>query len=1405
MTFTASKLEEMIFRYYKTPGISRSASLEAEKKIRLLVDNLDTVQTELCYYIQTTQDLEEEDREKLVWILSTPFQRQALSQETSLTEGDSSLLIEIGPRLNFSTPMSTNAVSICKSVGLSKVTRIEASVRYLISLHGNRPSDDMEDRLVQCLHDRMTQCRYLKPVETFELDVQSEPVYDVDVIGSGRSALEKANKDLGLAFDDWDLDFYTDLFQNKVKRNPTSVECFDLAQSNSEHSRHWFFRGKLVIDGKEEDGSLFKMIMSTQEHTNNNNVIKFNDNSSGIRGYDVIVYKPSDPTEPSRMVEVNKETRHIIFTAETHNFPTGVAPFPGATTGTGGRIRDVHCTGRGAHVVAGTAGYCFGNLNIPGYVLPWEDSTYEYPTNFASPLEIAIEASNGASDYGNKFGEPVLAGFARSFGMEVTAGDRREYIKPIMFSAGIGQLEGSHVDKQVAEKGMEVAKVGGPVYRIGVGGGAASSVQVQGDNKSELDFGAVQRGDAEMEQKLNRLIRACVEMGKNNPIASIHDQGAGGNGNVLKEIVEPAGAIIRASDFQLGDPTISILELWGAEYQETNAILLAREHIPLLEKVGQRERCPVSCVGTVTGDGKICLEDFKRQTKKKCTEETGSAVKKQKLDNGTSLELNGDMNGHDNNRANQQTTNGHVTSETINGIPSDGHVINGAANGTRDVDESGDHRRYPVDLKLEHVLGKMPQKVFHLNHAQLPLQPMCVASELTVREVLERVLRLPAVASKRYLTNKVDRCVTGLVAQQQCVGPLHTPLADVAVTALSYMEKRGSATSIGEQPIKGLIDPACGARMSVGEALTNLVFAKVSDLRDVKCSGNWMWPAKLPGEGAGLVDACRAMCDVMGKLGIAVDGGKDSLSMAARVGDKTVKAPGTLVISAYVGCPDITQTVTPDLKTPGGKGSIMYVDIGGGKCRLGGTAFAQCFKQLGNQSPDLDHPEVLKSAFNVTQKLIEERKIVAGHDISDGGVITCLLEMAFAGNSGLSIDIASQNCTNIETLFHEELGLILEVDEADVQYVTEAYTADNISCNMIGHSVGGETNSMIEVKVNGTNVLSEMMVVLRDIWEETSFQLELRQANPECVSQEKEGLTSRKQPPYKLTFDPDIVHIVPQGKMCPRVAVLREEGSNSDREMSAALMMAGFEVWDVNMQDLCSGSITLDRFHGVVFVGGFSYADVLGSAKGWAATAMFNQSVRDQFAAFRQRADTFSLGVCNGCQLMGLLGWVSPDTDCSENETRQGVFLDHNDSERFECRFVTVKVYDSPAIMFRGMEDTVFGMWSAHGEGKMVFKNDSIYDNLRTNKLIPVRYVNDEGEATTVYPFNPNGSPDGVAALCSEDGRHLAIMPHPERCFLPWQCPWMPVEQRQTLDVSPWMKMFQNAFDWSIQVVNVSE
>jgi phosphoribosylformylglycinamidine synthase len=877
---------------------------------------------------------------------------------------------------------------------------------------------------------------------------------------------------------------------------------------------------------------------------------------------------------------------------------------------------------------------------------------------------------------------------------------------------------------------MHVVKIGGPAFRIGMGGGAASSM-IQGENIAELDFSAVQRGDAEMEQKVNRVIRTCVEMGDRNPIVSIHDQGAGGNCNVVKEIIYPAGARIEIRNIQVGDHTLSVLEIWGAEYQEQDALLLRSDRTDEFLAFCGREKVPCSIIGEITGDGYIVIHD--------------------------------------------------------------------ATDGST-----------PVNLELSKVLGAMPRKTFNLERIPPVLEPLKLPDHITVTDALDRVLRLVSVGSKRFLTNKVDRSVSGLIAQQQCVGPLQLTLSDVAVVGQSHFGMTGAALSIGEQPLKGLINPGAMARMCVGESLTNIVWAKVSALEDIKCSGNWMWAAKLPGEGALLYDAALALRDILLDLGIAVDGGKDSLSMAAKVqaSERTeiVKAPGNLVISAYVTCPDITRVISPDIKRPG-ESRLLSIDLGGGRYRTGGSALAHVFKQIGDEAPDVDDPHLLKKAFHAVQNLIADGLILSGHDRSDGGLIVTLLEMAFGGNCGLEINMRDgqriEETSELRTgnselpvLFAEELGFVIECLPENEKIITDTFRQNDIPFKMIGRTL---TEKEIIIQVNDKTVLKESMQKLRGLWEETSYQLERLQANPECAEEERRTSFDRSGPKYTLTYAPSSSdeNGMRGGKLShqsgpPKVAILREEGSNGDREMASAFHQAGFDIWDVTMTDLLSGTTRLNDFRGLAFVGGFSFADVLDSAKGWAGVIRFNDKLFEQFERFYERPDTFSLGVCNGCQLMALLGWI-PWRGIPDH--LQPRFI-QNRSGRFESRFSTVSIISSPSIMFQGMEGSILGVWVAHGEGRLMFPDRDIMQEVLRKQLAPVRFVDDDNTFTEVYPFNPNGSPFGMTALCSPDGRHLAMMPHPERTFLKWQWAYMPEEWKRNLQASPWLRMFQNARKW---------
>jgi len=992
-----------VIQLYSTQGLEAGQVQRLLKSVQDVGVPAAAFATEFCFNVASGAPLSGDDMAKVKWCLAEGG--HAISAETRLRPTGHDFVVEVGPRMNFTTAWSTNCVSVLRAAEVESVSRLERSRRFLVS--STSPLSTQEKAtLISVIHDRMTEMVYPTPIVSFESGMVPKPVQSVPVLKDGRAALEEINRELGLGFDDWDYEYYLNLFVNDLKRDPTDCELFDLAQSNSEHSRHWFFGGKMVIDGQEKEESLFKIVKDTlnkNPNANNNSVIAFHDNSSSIVGARVPMLLPSyylekegEPGKPCAYTQADVDM-DLLLTCETHNMPTGICPFNGAETGTGGRLRDVQATGIGGSYVAGTIGYCVGALNLPHDKKPYEDPSWNYPSSMASPARILIEGSNGCSDYGNKFGEPLILGFCRSFGLRTAGGERREWIKPILFTGGFGQMDSKHRKKLDPDVGMKVVKIGGPAYRIGMGGGSASS-RADGDSRSDLDFNAVQRGDAEMEQKMNRVIRACCELGERNPFVQLHDQGCGGNCNVLKEVLDPIGGQIDIREIVLGDPTMSVLEIWGAEYQESNCCLVREESLPLLKQIAQRERSCVTAVGTITGDGTCTVLDRV-----------------------------------------------------------DGSV--------------------PVQLPLRQVLGKLPPKTFRSNRADLApaADPPGIARALFGRQdatalpvTLDLVLSNVTVGSKRFLTNKVDRSVTGLVARQQCVGPLLTPLADCAVIAHSMLTPdgvpvRGGVTAIGEQPIKGLLSGAANARMSVGEALTNIVWAKCTALGDIKCSGNWMWASKLPGEGALMYDTALALREVMHTLGVCIDGGKDSLSMFARTDTKElVKAPGELTISLYCSCPDVTMTVTPDLKRPAPEAVLLLVQIAGPtSARTGGSVAAACFGRLGDTPADCEPQvaEALKKAFNVTQDLVGRRLISAGHDRSDGGLAAAVLEMAFAGNCGVTLDVSGAEVagqTTLEALFHEELGLVLEVAAAQADAVAAAYTAQGVSCVRIGAPCAGD-------------------------------------------------------------------------------------------------------------------------------------------------------------------------------------------------------------------------------------------------------------------------------------------------------------------------------------------------------------
>ncbi|MEN9558241.1 MAG: hypothetical protein RL141_610 [Candidatus Parcubacteria bacterium] len=1265
--------------------------------------------TEYRFRMESSAPLSEGERERVMWLVSDLSAPEETSWTSFLADVPEASLVEIGPRLSVETPFSSNA-----RMGLTEVARIERSHRFPISSAAERAE------IIRVHLDPMIQQVYTAEITTLCPDVTPEPVQIVEILGEGGAErFEEANKRLGLGMDAEDRAFYVAYFA-AMGRNPTDVELFQIANGISEHCRHRLFKGEITIDGVEMPKSLFEMVqepLTAIPARENISLIAFRDNAGVMNGSFVDALIPERPGTPSPFI-VQSGAWCTAVTAETHNHPTQKSPYQGAATGSGGKLRDEQAVGRGARARAGFAGYCVASPFLEGYPLPGHPHVMETIPGSATPLRILIDGSNGISDYQNQFGEPVIAGFCRTVDL-VVKGTRWAFLKPVLYAGGTSDMQyvRNRTEKAIPEPGMCVVQIGGPAYRIGVGGGSASSM-MPGENTEALDLASVQRGNAAMANMVARVIRTCIEMGENNPLLSIHDQGAGGPSNVLTELVDPAGGRFYIRRIFVGDPSMSVLELWSAEYQERFGMLVSREGLRILQEICAREGVPCEVVGEVTGDGYVTLVDSR--------------------DNST-----------------------------------------------------------PVHLNLEGILTGLPEKAFRFNRVPCKLFPLVLPDGLSLPELTQRVLKLPSVGSKAFLVHKADRSVGGRVARQQCCGPMQLPVADVAVTATSFFRNgafgtHGTAQALGEQPLKMLVNPAAGARMTVGEMLTNLAAAKGIKIGHVRCRANWMWPVKAPGEGACLYDAVRAMRDVMIALGIAPDGGKDSFSMLVKILETLIKSPRQLVILGSMEIQDVERVMTPDLKRPG-KTGIGLIDLGGGKNRLGGSALAQSYGQIGDESPDMDDPALFKRAFLVVQTLIEEQKICALHDRSDGGLITTLIEMCLAGNGGMDLDVGEQQDL-VAMLFSEELGWALEFSLDQEEAIAALCRKNGVPFRVLGKTIKEPTMRICRSRSHWP-VFQESLPTLRSWWEATSLRLDQEQANPETVEMERQSHASTVAPTYALSFTPMMTTRDEMLKGdAPRVAILRDRGTNGDTEMAAACVYAGLRPYDITMRDLCEGSASLDDFQGVVFPGGFSYMDVFESAKVWAGIIRFNPLLRDMFERFYHRPDTFSLGVCNGCQLMALLGWV-PWRGVPDREQPRFV---RNTSQRFESRWSRVLVQKSPSILLQGMAGSVLGVWVAHGEGRLVCPNPSLLQRIQDEQLAPLAYVDPVGISTETYPYNPNGSPNGITALCSPDGRHLAMMPHAERCFLPLQLSYMPPAWERH-GAAPWLRLFQNAREWCLE------
>ncbi|MEO7033593.1 MAG: phosphoribosylformylglycinamidine synthase [Polyangiaceae bacterium] len=1219
----------------------------------------------------------------------------------------------IVPRLGTISPWASKATDIAKICGLPQVRRIERGVSYAVV-----GAIQDEAALLRALHDRMTESVLRTEGEATRLFVRAEPrpLLRIDVLGQGRSAIEEANRTLGLALAADEIE-YLERSYRALARNPTDIELMMFAQANSEHCRHKIFNADFIIDGEKQPLSLFKMIRRSTDASPEGVLSAYHDNAAVIAGH---TSKRFYPTPGSREYRAHEEPVHILIKVETHNHPTAISPHPGAATGSGGEIRDEGATGRGSKPKAGLTGFSVSNLRLPGAVKPWE-SEYGKPARVASALDIMLEGPIGGAAFNNEFGRPNLTGYFRTFEAEAAGPAGREmrgYHKPVMVAGGFGHIREQDIKKGQIQAGAAIVVLGGPAMLIGLGGGAASSVS-SGASHEDLDFASVQRDNAEMQRRCQEVIDRAWQLGDKNPIVSIHDVGAGGLSNALPELVNDSG---RGARFELrkipnDEPSMSPLELWCNESQERYVLAIDPSSLAVFEALCARERCPYAVLGHATDDGVLTVDDA--------------------------------------------------------------HFGN-----------------QPIALPLQVLLGKPPKMTRDVTHGSFSAETDDL-SGIEIGEAARRVLQLPTVADKSFLITIGDRSVTGLVARDQLVGPWQVPVADVAVTATSYDSYTGEAMAMGERTPLALINAAASARMAVAEAITNIAAAPIAHLSDIKLSANWMAPAGHPGEDARLYDAVRAVgTELCPALGIAIPVGKDSMSMRTVWEDagtkKSVTAPLSLIVSAFAQATDVRRVLTPELRRDLPDSELVLVDLGLGRTRLGGSALLQVFSRIGGSAPDLDDPATLSGFFAAVQELSTQARVLAYHDRSDGGLFATLVEMAFAGGTGLAIDLAALGNDARALLFNEELGAVLQVRSADVATVKATFAAHGLP-NVV-HAIGTLANDNRVTIRDGAQVLfEESRATLRGWWSETTHIMQRLRDDAACADQEQESRLDLADPglSVSLSFDPneDITRTHTTrvtGGARPRVAILREQGVNGQVEMAAAFDRAGFDTVDVHMTDILSGKRTLAEFRGLAACGGFSYGDVLGAGEGWAKSILFNARARQEFSTFFARPDAFALGVCNGCQMLSNLRELVPGAELWPRFVR-------NRSEQFEARVCMVEIADSPSILLRGMAGSKLPIAVAHGEGRAEFAHDAARAALQDSGLVGARYVDHNGRVTDHYPENPNGSPNGITGLCNRDGRVTLLMPHPERVFRSVQHSWRP---QGWAEDGPWLRLFRNARAW---------
>lgn len=1215
-------------------------------------------------------------------------------------------LFVVTPRPGTISPWSSKATDIAHNAGISKIARVERGIAYYVD------GAAKEDQTIAAqLHDRMVEAVFaqLEDAEVLFQSSEPKPMSSVDILGGGREALVTANTELGLALADDEIDYLVESFTD-LGRNPADIELMMFAQANSEHCRHKIFNASWSIDGQEQDKSLFGMIKNTYEKGGEDVLSAYADNASVITGTTAGRFYPE---ANSKKYGYQQEPIHILMKVETHNHPTAISPFSGAGTGSGGEIRDEGAVGRGSKPKAGLTGFSVSNLNIPTFSQPWEGD-YGKPDRIVTALDIMLEGPIGGAAFNNEFGRPNLCGYFRTYEQSAIGANGEEvrgYHKPIMIAGGLGNIKEEHVDQHEFPAGSKLVVLGGPAMLIGLGGGAASSM-ASGSSSEQLDFASVQRQNPEIERRCQEVIDRCWAMGEQNPIAFIHDVGAGGLSNAFPELVKDGGC---GGEFELrevpnDEPGMSPLEIWCNESQERYVMAISPEDLPVFEEICQRERAPYAVVGTSTEEQHLTV--------------------------------------------------------------SDKHFANN-----------------PVDLPMPVLFGKPPKMHREVTRANVDM-PANNFSGVELTDAVNRVLALPSVASKSFLITIGDRSITGMVARDQMVGPWQVPVADCAVTTSSYDTYAGEAMSMGERTPLALIDSPASGRMAVGESLTNIASTAIADIKDIKLSANWMAAAGHPGEDEKLYDTVKAVgMELCPELGITIPVGKDSMSMRTAWNDngqdKSVTSPLSLVISAFAPVTDVRKTLTPQLRTDLGDSELLFIDLAAGKQRLGASALAQVYNQVGNESPDLDDAAQFKAAFNAIQQCVQDELLVAYHDRSDGGLLATVLEMAFAGHCGLSLVLKALGSDSLAVLFNEELGAVVQVQADKIADVESAFNNAGVAnlLHRIGQPVAGRE---IEIALAG-ETLSLDRIDCHSLWAKTSYEMQALRDNPECAKQEFATISDETDPglSVNLTFDAneDIAAPFINSNAAPKMAILREQGVNGQTEMAAAFDRAGFDSVDVHMSDILAGRISLDEFKGLVACGGFSYGDVLGAGEGWAKTVLYNAIARDQFAAFFERNDTFSLGVCNGCQMMSNLKDMIPGADHWPRFVR-------NNSEQFEARYSLTQIQDTPSVLLKGMAGSHLPVAVAHGEGRAEFADDAHLSALKGSGLVSMNFVDNRIQPTEVYPANPNGSPDGITSVTTQDGRVTIMMPHPERVFRTVQQSWAPDGMGED---SGWMRLFRNA------------